>query len=62
MEMNQTCLLKPFGSAFKSLCCAVLLCVLVAAAERPTYAVGGTFFDGLDSYDASRWFESDGWT
>ncbi len=60
--MNHTCSFKRGGFTVKSLCCAAALCLFFCLAARPSYAVGGTFFDGLDSYDASRWFESDGWT
>jgi beta-glucanase (GH16 family) len=52
----------PRSLTLRSLFCVTILCLLTFSAARPAYAVGGTFFDGLDSYDASRWFESDGWT
>jgi beta-glucanase (GH16 family) len=38
------------------------LCLLGSGNVRQAYAVGGTFFDGLDTYDTSRWYKSDGWT
>lgn len=60
--MNQTCSFMPRSLTLRSLCCVTILCLLTFSSARLAYAVGGTFFDGLDSYDASRWLESDGWT
>lgn len=60
--MNQSCLFNRDGLTVRSLFCAVALCLLASSVARPAYAVGGTFFDGLDSYNSARWYESDGWT
>ncbi|HEX8853406.1 MAG TPA: glycoside hydrolase family 16 protein [Pyrinomonadaceae bacterium] len=43
--------------------CAALLCAFLLSATAPqAYAVGGTFFDGLDFFDTGRWHKADGWT
>jgi beta-glucanase (GH16 family) len=44
------------------LCAALLGLVFLSAAVKPAYATGGTFFDGLDYFDTTRWQKSDGWT
>ncbi|HVF57778.1 MAG TPA: glycoside hydrolase family 16 protein [Pyrinomonadaceae bacterium] len=43
-------------------CVALLGLLLFSAATNPVYAVGGTFFDGLDSFDTVRWQKADNWT
>lgn len=41
---------------------ALLGLIFFFAAVKPAYATGGTFFDGLDFFDTTRWQKSDGWT
>jgi beta-glucanase (GH16 family) len=41
---------------------ALLGLVFFSLAANPAYAVGSTFFDGLDFYDTARWHKADGWT
>jgi endo-1,3-1,4-beta-glycanase ExoK len=41
---------------------ALLGLIFFSAAVKPAYATGGTFFDGLDYFDTTRWQKSDGWT
>jgi beta-glucanase (GH16 family) len=60
--MNQFISLQLSGRARKPLLYLTSLCLLLSITVRPAYAVGGTFFDGLDSYNSTRWFESNGWT
>src|SRR4051812_14279109 len=41
---------------------ASLLTALLLGTTPSAHAVGNTFFDGLDSFDTSRWQKADGWT
>lgn len=41
---------------------ALLGLLFFSLVTQPTYAVGGTFFDGLDTFDTARWHKADGWT
>jgi endo-1,3-1,4-beta-glycanase ExoK len=60
--MNRLSSFQRSVSVRKLLLSLTTLCLLVSLTVRPAYAVGGTFFDALDSYDTSRWYKSDGWT
>jgi beta-glucanase (GH16 family) len=50
------------GRAGRALLWAAVALCLLAAPARPAYAAGGTFFDGLDFHDGTRWHKADGWT
>jgi beta-glucanase (GH16 family) len=54
---------RGFGRLRFSLVSLVLLTLTFSfPAAHPVYAIGGTFFDGLDTYDTTRWHKADGWT
>jgi endo-1,3-1,4-beta-glycanase ExoK len=52
---------RRFGRGLRLYAALLGLLVFCGTAE-PAYAVGGTFFDGLDYFDTGRWQKADGWT
>lgn len=53
---------RTFEGGARQLCVTLLSLLLLSAAAHPAYAAGGTFFDGLDYFDTSRWHKADNWT
>jgi endo-1,3-1,4-beta-glycanase ExoK len=49
-------------STVRLLASASLLTGLLLGAAQSAHAAGGTFFDGLDAFDSSRWQKADAWT
>jgi len=60
--MNQLTAYLRNGRALKSFLHFVAVSLFIFSNVYPAKAVGGTFFDGLDSYNTGRWNKADGWT